>query len=94
MSAEALTRFVKRLAVDETRQERLVAFGSRRGLAPGRGKLSESAIADFAVKHGFLVTADDLRGRSIAQELSNQSTAPLTVLPTPGSKLPRPSAEW
>jgi hypothetical protein len=94
MSQEALDRFVKRLSLDEALQNQLVEFGVRQGLAPGSGKLSERSIADFATRHGFLVTVDDLKGRDLAEELSGQSTAPLTSLPPPGSKPARDSAEW
>jgi len=94
MSQQALDRFIKRLSIDEALQDQLVEFGTRQGLAPGKGRMSEQAIADFAIRHGFLITVDDLRGRNLAEELSGQSTAPLTALPPPGSKLARPSAEW
>lgn len=94
MSADALGRFIKRLAMDETLQEFLVEFGSRQGLTPGSGKLSERAIADFACQHGFQVTADEMRGRNLADELSAQPTAPLTALPKPGSRPARDSSDW
>lgn len=94
MSADGLSRFIKQLSVNEKLQEDLVEYGSRQGLTPGSGRLSDSAIAEFAVRHGFLVTVGELRTRNLAEELSGQSTAPLTALPPPGSKPARPSAEW
>jgi len=94
MSADTLSQFIKQLAVDETLQEDLVEFGSRQGLTPGSGKLSESAIADFACQHGFQVTVDEMRGRNLADELSTQPTAPLTALPEPGSRPARDSSDW
>lgn len=94
MANNAVDRFLQTLAMDVSLQDDLVQFGLERGLEPGRGRLDEQAIVDFAARHGFRLTVDDLVGRDLAAELSGQATAPLTALPKPGPAPARPSSEW
>ena len=94
MARDSVEKFMKRLSLDETLQYQLVEFGMRKGLEPGRGRLSELALAEFAAQHGFEVTVAELSGRNLAEELSGQTTAPLTALSPPGSKPPRDSSAW
>lgn len=94
MSRDSLNKFIKQLSLNEELQDHLVQFGIQQGLAPGKGRLGEHAIVEFAAQHGFEVTVDELRSRNLAEELSGQATAPLTALPPPGSKPKRDSAAW